>query len=125
MKRIPIKAAKDLANKYGQTHLILWSWDGDCQHITTYGKSLVQCDQAANLGNDIKTVLDWPKYTHRTPSRVKKLLKQIKTLKQEVQHLNQEKLAAKSINKYSKLTTFGNAFNVDGSRQNDVYNSDQ
>jgi hypothetical protein len=124
MTKIPIKAAKDLAKKYNKTQLILWAWDGDCQTIVTYGESLEQCAQAATLGNDIKTALGWPKSLHKTPSRVKRLLKQIQTLKQEVKMLKESTLQSTyGANGFGLMVNKGSS--NDGSRTEDIYNRDQ
>ena len=63
-KLIPIKAAKDIAEKYDATIVCIVTWDGKTgvQHVVTYGKSLQECGWAADLGNKIKEkILKWPK----------------------------------------------------------------
>jgi len=75
-KRIPIKAAKDIAQEYNLKQVILCAWDGELTHIVTYGKTLEDCDQAAQGGNKIKKFLGWSEeLCEAEPSRVKKLKK--------------------------------------------------
>ena len=84
-KRIPIKAAKDLAKEYDLKQVILCAWDGKLTHIVTYGKTLEDCDQAAQGGNKIKKALGWPEeLCSDEPSRVKKLKKKIEELRKKV-----------------------------------------
>lgn len=84
--RIPIKALKDLAEKYDLSHLILFApHPGENEsHIVTYGKTIEACEQAANFGNALKDVLGWPESLHTQPSRVKRLQKRIKELEKEL-----------------------------------------
>jgi hypothetical protein len=50
----------------------------------TYGKTLEDCDQAAQGGNKIKKTLGWPEeLCSAEPSRVKKLKKEIEELKKK------------------------------------------
>jgi len=74
MKRLPIKAARDVAKAYSLSQVILAAWDGERTHIVTYGKTTEDCAQAAMGGNKIKDALGWPKYLHAEPSRIKTLL---------------------------------------------------
>lgn len=80
--RIPIKAAKDLAEKYNQRQVIVFTWDGATQHCVTYGVTPQDCDQAAQGGNKIKKILGWPDSTFGEPNRVKKLKQEITKLKE-------------------------------------------
>lgn len=79
--RIPIKIAQQISKDYNQTHVIIFTFDGEKQHIVTYGKNIEQCDQAASLGNKIKEFLGWEKFNDE-PSRVTKLKKENKRLKE-------------------------------------------
>lgn len=61
-KRIPIKAAVDIAKKYDQSQVIIVTFEkdtGKC-HVVTYGRSLEDCKQAAKGGNFVKRALGWP-----------------------------------------------------------------
>ena len=73
MKRIPIKEARECAEKYDATIVCIVAWDGKTgvQHVTTYGKSKQECGWAAELGNKIKRqVLKWPEEEcHTRPKR--------------------------------------------------------
>lgn len=63
MKRIPIKAAKDIAQKYDSDQVILITWNKKTgtTSVVTYGKTKDDCVQAANGGNLIKKkILGWP-----------------------------------------------------------------
>lgn len=88
MKRLPIKAAKDLAKQYNQKQVILATWDGERTHIVTYGVSIEDCSQAAQGGNKIKDALGWPKDLRDEPPRVKKLQDRIKELESYIEDLS-------------------------------------
>ncbi|TFG95721.1 hypothetical protein E4H12_12695 [Candidatus Thorarchaeota archaeon] len=72
-KRVPIKAAKEVATKYGLQQTILVGWDGKQMHVVTYGTTLEQCEQAAVGGNKIKQWLGFPEdMCNALPARVKR-----------------------------------------------------
>lgn len=76
-KRIPIKDLKTLVDKHQQNIAILFMWDKNTgqSHVITYGKSRVDCKQAADGGNKLKKFLKWDeKLTHSIPSRCKKCI---------------------------------------------------
>lgn len=62
-KRVPVAAAKRVAHEQDLDQVIIVGFrksDGHT-HVVTYGKTLVDCDQAAFGGNRIKReVLRWP-----------------------------------------------------------------
>lgn len=71
-KRIPIKAAKEVAHKYGLSQVILIGWDGKLMHVVTYGTTIKQCEQAATGGNKIRRWLGFPEeMCHEVPARIK------------------------------------------------------
>lgn len=76
VKRIPIKAAKDIAEKYNQEQVVIITFDKKepRTHVVTYGKSLFDCQQIADWGNWLKEeVLMWPKsLCQDIPARVKR-----------------------------------------------------
>lgn len=75
-KRIPISAAKKLAQEFDLKQVILTAWDGERTHVVTYGKSLEECKQAAQGGNLIKKVLGFPEeMCADMPTRVRNKLK--------------------------------------------------
>lgn len=78
--KIPITAAKTVANEYACRQVILMAWDGERTHCVTYGKTVEDCDQAAQGGNRIKAALGWPESLMAEPSRVKKLKARIAEL---------------------------------------------
>ena len=81
-KRIPITAAKNVAKAYDLHQVILVAWDGSLAHVVTYGKSLIDCDQAAQCGNLVKKALGYPDIMcNIETARVKKLREEIKYLK--------------------------------------------
>ena len=84
-KRIPISALKELAKKYGLTHVIMLAHDGDIDHVVTYGKTTEQCSQAADFGNKLKTALGWPEKLQCQPSRVRTLERKLKELEEKMQ----------------------------------------
>lgn len=73
--RLPIKALKELANKYGYSVVVAYAYDAEnkMQHIATWGKTIKLCDQAAQWGNMMKDALGWPEGLRAQPSRVEKL----------------------------------------------------
>jgi len=62
MKRIPISTAKEIANKYEYPEVVIFAYDPETnmQHVTTYGKTIKQCEDAAKAGNYLKKALGWP-----------------------------------------------------------------
>ncbi len=80
--RLPIKALKELANKFGYSVVVVYAWDAEkkMQHIATWGRTIKLCDQAAQWGNMMKDALGWPESLHAEPDRVKKLQERIKEL---------------------------------------------
>jgi len=62
-KRIPIKSAKDIAQKYDKDQVIIISWDRKTgtTWVTTHGKTIEDCNMAAEGGNKLKReFLKWP-----------------------------------------------------------------
>jgi hypothetical protein len=74
-KRIPITAAKNIAKNYDKDQVKIVTWDKKHSrtHVTTYGKTLEECKQAADGGNFVKKALGWPdELCHAKPARYKK-----------------------------------------------------
>ena len=46
-KRIPVSAAKKVAEQFGLKQILLIGWDGDRTHIVTYGRTKADCEAAA------------------------------------------------------------------------------
>jgi len=73
MKRLPIKAAKEVAEKYNQAQVILVCWDKESglTHVVSFGKSLQDCEQAAKGANIVKRALGFSERLCETkPARV-------------------------------------------------------
>ncbi len=73
---VSISAAKEISKKYDKNQVIIVCWDNQYRktHVTTYGKTVVDCDMAARGGNFVKRALGWPEtLCNSEPSRVKKL----------------------------------------------------
>lgn len=91
MKRLPIKCAKEVSDRYNLRQVILLAWDGTMTHVVTYGKSLDDCAQAAQGGNLVKKAMGWPPDKCKCkPSRVKKLEYQITELKHKIKTLTNQ-----------------------------------
>ena len=85
-KRIPIATAKAVGDKHSDVDIVvLMAWDGNKRHVVTWGRSVEDCDLAAQAGNAAKRYLGWPEHmTEMEPHRVKKLRAEISALKQEL-----------------------------------------
>lgn len=60
-ERIPISAAKQIAEQHGCKQVIVVAYDEQgLTHVVTYGKSVRDCEQAAMGGNFVKRALGWP-----------------------------------------------------------------
>lgn len=62
--RLPIKAARDIANAHGWDQVIIVArkvGDNGYEHVVTYGKDAAHCEAAARAGNAIKHhLMKWP-----------------------------------------------------------------
>lgn len=89
-KRMPIKAARDVAKAYGKDQVILlcYSRDDGLTWVTTYGKTGEDCDQASQGGNWLKK--NWLKWEDHIgePNRVTKMKQEIKELKEKIKKMN-------------------------------------
>lgn len=47
VKRIPIAAAREVAERYGLKQVLLIGYDGERVHVVTYGRTKADCDAAA------------------------------------------------------------------------------
>lgn len=93
--KIPVKAAKELAEKYKAKQVILFAWDGKLTHVVTYGETVEDCAQAANGANNIKKSWGWPEDTLTEPARVKGLQNRVANLEQDNEALQMEVLRLK------------------------------
>lgn len=73
-KNVPITAAKAIAKAYDKDQVIVITWDKKHgkTHVTTFGKTLDDCEQAAKGGNAFKKAMGWPdKLCNAVPARVR------------------------------------------------------
>lgn len=65
-KDIPIKAAKEIAEKYGYDQIVIIGrkvGEGGREHCTTYGVDKANCEVAAQIGDLLKEkVMKWKIY---------------------------------------------------------------
>lgn len=68
MKRIPIKAAKLIAEEYGYDQVVIVARAvGTGEHVTTYGVDNANCIVAARIGEFLKTkVMGWRRENVKT-----------------------------------------------------------
>jgi hypothetical protein len=61
-KGVPIKVARALSREFDKDQVIIVTWDAAHKkmHVTTYGKTLLDCSRAAEGGNFVKRALGWP-----------------------------------------------------------------
>lgn len=102
-KRIPIAAAKKIAKDHDLRQVVLVAWDGSLTHVVTYGKTVLECDQAAMGGDRIKKILGWPESLNATPSRVKKLERELAALRLTFAEVQQELVDTKGLLKSAEL----------------------
>lgn len=76
-KRIAIKSAKTFCNENKCKQVIIFAWDGERQHVLTYGNTPENCDQAAQGGDKLKKILGWTGVKKQYPSRLKEIKKKI------------------------------------------------
>ena len=78
MKKIPIKAAKEIGQNYNQDQVIIISHNKEngTTCVTTWGKSLRDCEDAAIAGNAYKKSLGFPEEKCKdVPTRIKNKIK--------------------------------------------------
>jgi hypothetical protein len=74
-KPIPIAAAREIADRFekDQVVIVTWDWKHGRTHVTTYGRTLADCEQAAVGGNAVKRALGWPdELCQDKPARARK-----------------------------------------------------
>ena len=82
--RIPVSAAKGVADQHKLRQVILAAWDGERTHIVTYGSTQEDCAQAAEGGNAIQRMLGWPEKLRAAPPIIQKLRERIKELENQL-----------------------------------------
>lgn len=74
MTRLPIKAARDIAEKYGWDQVIIVArkvGDNGFEHVVTYGDGGAHCEAAARAGMAIKHhLMRWPMALYDSALRV-------------------------------------------------------
>ncbi len=78
-KRIPISDAKAIGELRGYSQVIVVGWDDQTgmTAVCTWGKTMKQCEQAANGGNFVKKALGFPdEMCQDKPARQKRKEKQ-------------------------------------------------
>lgn len=73
--KIPISAAKEISKNFDWPEVVIFAYDPatGMQHVTTYGKTIEQCEDAAKAGNYLKKALGWPEeLQHAVPKRSRK-----------------------------------------------------
>jgi hypothetical protein len=68
VKRIPIKAAQEIAEKYGYDQVVIYARkvgedpEPHGEHMTTYGVTDLHCNVAARIGDFLKfKIMGWDK----------------------------------------------------------------
>lgn len=85
-KSVPITAAKKISDLYEKDQVIIVTWDKKygMTHVTTYGKTIDDCRQAAMGGNVVKKALGWPPdQCVAVPAKVKRRERQIERRKEK------------------------------------------
>jgi hypothetical protein len=62
MKRIPITAAKRVAQEFGYDQVVIYArktGDNGGEHMTTYGVNKEHCGIAARMGDVLKKFMGW------------------------------------------------------------------
>ncbi len=62
MKRIPITAAKRIAEDYGYDQVVIYArkvGEAGGEHMTTYGKTKVHCNVAALIAKKLQEFMGW------------------------------------------------------------------
>jgi len=88
MKKLPVTAAKNLAEAYSLKQVILMAWDGELTRVVTWGQTQDDCAMAAEGGNYLKEKMGWPTFDDQ-PALVKRLRARV----QELENLLKEKVA--------------------------------
>lgn len=63
MRKIPIAAAKRIAEEYGYDQVVIYGRnciENSHQHMTTYGRTRVLCDAAGKIGRSLQKFMGWP-----------------------------------------------------------------
>ncbi len=87
---LPVSACKKIADEYGHDQVIVLTWrrsDGK-SWVATYGKTKVDCLQAAEGATLLKRAMQWPEpQCDKMPAWVEKLKSRVKELEDELAEL--------------------------------------
>jgi hypothetical protein len=70
-KRIPIRAAKDIAREFGYDTVIVFArrvGEDGVEHMTTYGVNEKHCASAAQQGRVLQRFMGWPDVPDEPPT---------------------------------------------------------
>lgn len=62
MKRIPVTAAKRIADEYGYDQVVVYArkvGDDSGEHMTTYGVNKAHCEVAARMAKTLQKFMGW------------------------------------------------------------------
>lgn len=84
--KIPHEELQAIAARYGLSYVIMLAYepDGNREHVVTWGKSIVESDQAAQFGNKLKDALGWPETLRADSAKVTALIEENKQLKTHI-----------------------------------------
>lgn len=74
MKRIPVTAAKEIAEKYGYDQVVIYARkvgadpEPHGEHMTTYGKTKEHCTVAAKMAEALQKFMGWTNVKRNTES---------------------------------------------------------
>ncbi len=88
---VPVTAAEDIAYKYAQKQVIIFSYDGDITSITTFGVSAADSARAASGANQLKAYWGWPENTIVESAKVQALYDRIAELEAQLDHYDNER----------------------------------
>ena len=71
MKRIPITAAREIAERYGYDQVVIYARkvgeapDPHGEHLTTYGTTKAHCAVAAKISETLQRLMGWKPKTQK------------------------------------------------------------
>lgn len=109
MTKIPYEELQVIAERYSCSHVIMLAYEPgeNREYVVTWGKSVIESDQAARFGNEMKTKLGWPESLHTESAKVIALIEENRQLKALI--------ARWQITLKAALKTLLTVFNHDGS----------
>lgn len=83
-KSVPVDALKVLCDEQNLKIAVLLGWDGDLNHVVTYGETVSQSDHAATYGNTLKKQLGWSDDLQMPSPKVTALVEENEGLKAKI-----------------------------------------